>query len=143
MYLKRFLTILIISQFTCFQTTAAPELNDSKLLEESVNDMYIVAGGGLGGAVLGLSTLSFVEEPGDHLKNILVGAALGIMGGVAFVGYSTANKGRELYYDGGAINMKTPDFATSGRIAWHKKQFQKNSYSSKRELPFFVWASSF
>ena len=141
MFLKKFLSLFIISQFAMFQLNAA-ELNDSKLLEDSVADMYIVAGGGIGGAVIGLSTLSFVEEPGDHLKNILVGAALGVMAGVAFVGYSTANKGRDLYYEGGS-NLLNKQFQTKGRIAWHKKEFGKNTFSSKRELPFFMWSSSF
>ena len=141
MFLKKFLSLFIISQFAMFQLNAA-ELNDSKLLEDSVADMYIVAGGGIGGAVIGLSTLSFVEEPGDHLKNILVGAALGVMAGVAFVGYSTANKGRDLYYEGGS-NLLNKEFQTKSRVAWHKKEFGKNTFSSKRELPFFMWASSF
>jgi hypothetical protein len=43
---------------------------------------------GLGGAVLGLSTLSFYGEPQEHVSNIATGFALGIIGGTAFVTYS-------------------------------------------------------
>ena len=34
---------------------------------------------GLGGAVLGLSTLSFIPEPQEHIGNIWMGMALGII----------------------------------------------------------------
>ena len=135
--------IVIFSFQLLMSVVNAAELNDSKLLEDSVTDMYTVAGAGLGGAVLGLSTLSFVEEPGDHLKNILVGAALGVMGGVAFVGYSTANKGREIYYEGGVINRNNKHFSTRNRVSWHKKELGKVSYTEKKEVPFFFWASPF
>jgi len=121
----------------------AAEINNSKLLEDSLTDMYTVAGSGLGGAIIGLSTLSFVEEPGDHLKNILVGAALGIMGGVAFVGYSTANRGRDLYYEGAQMQDHQKGFSTNKRVAWHKNEVSKLNYSKKNELPFFVWSSKF
>jgi hypothetical protein len=48
-----------------------------------------------GGAILGLSTLSFVDEPGDHLKNILFGGAIGLIIGVAVVAYSQAQGSQE------------------------------------------------
>ncbi len=40
---------------------------------------------GLGGAVLGLSTLSFYGEPQEHIGNIWTGLALGVLGGSAYV----------------------------------------------------------
>lgn len=40
---------------------------------------------GLGGAVLGLSTLSFYGEPQDHIGNIWTGLAVGVLGGSAYV----------------------------------------------------------
>ncbi len=40
---------------------------------------------GLGGAVLGLSTLSFYGEPQDHINNIWAGLAIGALGGTAYV----------------------------------------------------------
>lgn len=39
----------------------------------------------LGGAILGLSTLSFYGEPENHLGNITTGAAVGAGLGVAYV----------------------------------------------------------
>ena len=63
-----FLSLLISFVYCPFSQA---EVNDSKLLEDSINDMYVVASSGLGGAIIGLSTLSFVSEPGDHLKTFL------------------------------------------------------------------------
>ncbi len=40
---------------------------------------------GLGGAVLGLSTLSFYGEPQEHIGNIWTGLALGAVGGAAYI----------------------------------------------------------
>ncbi len=40
---------------------------------------------GLGGAVLGISTLSFYGDPGNHIGNITTGLALGMIGGATYV----------------------------------------------------------
>ncbi len=40
---------------------------------------------GLGGAILGLSTLSFYGEPQDHIGNIWTGLALGALGGAGYI----------------------------------------------------------
>lgn len=40
---------------------------------------------GLGGAVLGLSTLSFYGKPQDHTGNIYAGLGAGLIGGLAYV----------------------------------------------------------
>lgn len=54
---------------------------------------------GLGGSVLGLSTLSFYGRPQDHLANIAIGFAVGIIGGTAFVTYKAATNPAEFYGD--------------------------------------------
>lgn len=40
---------------------------------------------GLGGAILGLSTLSFYGEPEDHIGNIWTGLSIGVLAGGAYV----------------------------------------------------------
>lgn len=57
---------------------------------------------GLGGAVLGLSTLSFHGRPQDHLGNIAIGFAVGVVFGTIYVTYNTATKPKE--YLGESIN---------------------------------------
>ncbi len=52
---------------------------------------------GLGGAVLGLSTLSFYGRPQDRLVNIAVGFAVGIISGTCYVTYKAAAHPEEFY----------------------------------------------
>ena len=90
------------------------------LVADTKSDILVVVGGGLAGAVLGLSTLSFVDEPKDHTRNILVGASIGIIAGVAVVAISQATKSRDLIYgpedDGEEASL---EFNTRDRKEWH------------------------
>lgn len=43
------------------------------------NQIKVVLLSGLGGAILGLSTLSFYDEPQDHLRNIALGGAVALI----------------------------------------------------------------
>jgi hypothetical protein len=52
---------------------------------------------GLAGAILGLSTLSFYGRPQEHLSNIAVGFALGVIGGAIMTTYKVATKPYEVY----------------------------------------------
>ncbi len=52
---------------------------------------------GLGGAVLGLSTLSFYGRPQDNLSNIAVGFALGVITGTVLVTFRAATNPAEFY----------------------------------------------
>jgi glycerol uptake facilitator-like aquaporin len=51
----------------------------------------------LGGAVLGLSTLSFYGRPQEKLANIAIGAAVGAIAATAYVTYSAATRPAEFY----------------------------------------------
>jgi hypothetical protein len=81
----------------CFASTAwsqyqydDQEAPNYSLADQTKNDMMVIAAAGVGGAVLGLSTLSFVDEPGDHFDNVLTGAAVGLIVGVLYVAYRQA-----------------------------------------------------
>lgn len=52
---------------------------------------------GLGGAVLGLSTLSFYGRPQEKLSNIAIGFAFGVIGGTTYVTYKAATGPSEFY----------------------------------------------
>lgn len=92
------------------------------IIRDSMQDLSIVVGLGAGGAILGLSTLSFVEKPTDHLNNILVGASIGIIVGVAAVAYKQASKSNASYR-----SADTVDFSTLDRSAWHNTNFEAHS----------------
>lgn len=111
------------------------------ILEESVGDLTTVAGMGLGGAVLGLSTLSFVDEPKDHLKNILVGGAIGIIAGVGIVAWQQATKSKGVIESQG-MNVDE-NFSTARRVAWQKSENQKRFNKQTKSIPSFNYNFSF
>lgn len=118
-----FKSSLCLSLLLVFSSQAfGQQGNVDELVQESKNDLMVVVAGGVAGAVLGLSTLSFVDEPREHTKNILVGASIGIIAGVAYVAFAQANKSKDLIY-GSAVKgselMPDGDFATSARRQWH------------------------
>lgn len=51
----------------------------------------IVLFSSIGGAILGLSTLSFYGEPQEHSENIAYGALLGLIGGVGYLSYRSTH----------------------------------------------------
>ncbi len=46
----------------------------------------------IGGAVLGLSTLSFYGKPQEHTGNITLGALAGLVAGISYVSYDASRK---------------------------------------------------
>jgi hypothetical protein len=64
---------------------------------------------GLGGAVLGLSTLSFYGRPQDNLSNIAVGFAFGVITGTALVTYKAASSPEEFYGQGSLFEPSRED----------------------------------
>ena len=101
------------------------------LVNDTKNDFLVVVGGGLAGAILGLSTLSFVEEPKEHTRNILVGASIGIIAGVGYVAFSQATRTQDMIYGGDAVgasyqgNIK--DFGTTARSSWHGENIARTA----------------
>ena len=69
------------------QQLAAQEPQEEAMMKTSMNDLLVVGGFGLGGGLMGLSTLSFYDEPFDHFDNVLIGGAVGIIIGVGIVGF--------------------------------------------------------
>nr|WP_295903475.1 hypothetical protein [uncultured Bdellovibrio sp.] len=71
--------IIFTSQASFSQTNRTVKRNVATVLFAS-----------LGGAILGLSTLSFYGEPQEHTNNITLGALLGFVGGVGYVLYDSS-----------------------------------------------------
>lgn len=70
---------------------------------------------GLGGAVLGLSTLSFYGRPQEKLQNIAVGFAFGVIGGTAYVTYKAATGPSEFY--GQTSALTEGDWVNTNKMA--------------------------
>ncbi len=101
--------------FATVSLNSAHAQQDEDIIKNTQTDFLIVAAAGAGGALLGLSTLSFVDKPSNHIANIWTGGALGIIAGVLFVAYNSAQKGSEdLQSEEASV-----DFNSSERFAWH------------------------
>lgn len=120
---QKIIALILLTSF-CLPAFAQDEKAANQLVDNTKNDLLLVIGGGLAGAILGLSTLSFVEEPKKHTRNILVGASIGIIAGVAFVAFNQANKSRDYLAPDGADSFgATPKFNTEERGLWHTQEF--------------------
>lgn len=110
--LKKYFSFSILLSALIFgqpSVSMAQQKNDgSGFVDDSIKDISIVLGAGAAGAVLGLSTLSFVEEPSDHMKNIAIGGAVGIIIGVGIVVFSQATKTSSAIVGAGLTQTKAP-----------------------------------
>ncbi|MBF0367683.1 MAG: hypothetical protein HQK50_19085, partial [Oligoflexia bacterium] len=58
--------LLLLSTLPLSKSYAQTDATSTNALSQPITDLSIVLGCGLGGAVLGLSTLSFVDRPSKH-----------------------------------------------------------------------------
>lgn len=130
--MKRWISALICSQLLLLNFASAQSEDD--IIKNTQQDMLTVVAAGAGGAILGLSTLSFYETPSKSIRNIWTGAAIGIIAGVIIVAYNSAQKGSEDLV-GQSPSRK---FSTSDRLAWHQNEVISNtSVNSEIESEFF------
>ena len=73
--------LTLIFVFSANAANAQTSLMSSGLRRNIATVMFF----GVGGAVLGLSTLSFYGKPQEHIENITVGLAIGLIGGTVYV----------------------------------------------------------
>lgn len=124
MFFKNYFMAIIL--FLLLAASSKIVAAEFKPVEKFSKDMITVLAIGAGGAVLGLSTLSFVEEPTEHFKSILVGFSLGIIIGVAIIAWDQANSSKQMYLDNAFYKNSTKDFSTFQRISWHNKNHVKS-----------------
>ncbi len=129
--MKRWISALICSQLLLVSFASAQSEDD--IIKNTQQDMLTVVAAGAGGAILGLSTLSFYETPSKSLRNIWTGAAIGIIAGVIFVAYNSAQKGSEDLVG----KLPSKNFSTDDRLAWHQNEVISNtSVNSEIESDF-------
>lgn len=105
------------------------------IIKSTQNDILLIVGAGAGGAILGLSTLSFVDKPSKHISNVWTGAAIGVIAGVIFVAYNSAQRGSEDL-------QSSSEFNSSERLAWHSSHSQKATVE-KVQFGSQIWQLSF
>ncbi len=90
-------TIVVVSiSVSAFAQGTAPEQR-AKPSGGPRRQLATILFAGLGGAVLGLSTLSFYGRPQEKLSNIAIGFAFGVIGGTTYVTYKAATGPSEFY----------------------------------------------
>lgn len=134
--MKKILSTLLA--LTLSATAFAQGSSEDDIIKNTQNDILLVAGAGAAGAVLGLSTLSFVDKPSKHISNIWTGAAIGVIAGVIWVAYNSAARGQE---DLQSEEEASLDFNSNERYAWH----QDNAVLTTPEVQFGteIWGTSF
>lgn len=94
---KTVVVIFIVTSFVSSHAFAQQGQSSTQIGPKKQLTMIFLAG--LGGAVLGLSTLSFHGRPQDHLGNIAIGFAIGAVFGTVYVTYNTATKPKQYLSD--------------------------------------------
>jgi uncharacterized membrane protein YebE (DUF533 family) len=103
--------------------TPAFAQDEDDIIKNTQNDILLIGAAGAGGAILGLSTLSFVDKPSKHISNIWTGAAIGVIAGVIFVAYNSAQKGSEELQSSSGFN-------SAERVAWHDTHTRNLTFKS-------------
>jgi len=93
---KQILSFILIMSFSLSSFAQAPSQATTKKSGPKKQAATIIFAG-LGGAILGLSTLSFYGRPQDKLSNIAIGAAVGIIIGTVYTVYKAASAPSEFY----------------------------------------------
>lgn len=116
-------------------TSAFAQDGGDDFVKNTQNDLMLVGGAGVAGAILGLSTLSFVDKPSKHIANVWTGAAIGVIVGVIYVAYNSAQRGQE--------DLESSiDFKTSERVAWHQSH-EKNLTFPGVHFGSQIWGMNF
>lgn len=113
--MKKWLCALLCFQLFTLNVAFAQE---DDIIKNTQNDILLVGIAGAGGAILGLSTLSFYDQPSKHIANVWTGAAIGIIAGVIFVAYNSAQKGSEDLVG----SRSSEEFSTRERASWHSEK---------------------
>ncbi len=140
-YFKVFLifTLLFTALSSAYAQTPPAGGDGSDELTAGMDEhVWTVVGCAAFGFILGLSTLSFEEEPHEHYDNLYMGAAIGVILGVGIVAYFQADKSKdfltgeeeeeELYR-----KMPSKHFTSSERISWHYES-QESYRINQKEL---------
>ena len=109
---------------------------------------------GLGGAVLGLSTLSFYGQPQEHIGNIWLGLGIGLFAGAGYVmvqntptnSYSFEQEWRQQSEGDFDKAIASNSLDNTHRISWMSHQVSGSSRTRSDgplNQPIFQWATSF
>ncbi|AHI07331.1 hypothetical protein BDW_14155 [Bdellovibrio bacteriovorus W] len=126
MSIKKHLCLIILTfSLFCGQASSAQV---QRTVKRSVATVLFST---LGGAILGLSTLPFYGEPQDHIDNVTLGALIGGLAGVGYLGYEASQSFRQ-----------APVYDYS-EIEWHLEKNKRLNSHQKRNLNASLFVYSF
>ncbi len=98
--MKKGIFLTIITLLFLSEICLAQGRSQTKSVSSWRKNTAIVLFSGIGGSLLGLSTLSFYGNPQEHTSNITAGTLLGVLAGIGYVVYdNTAKKAPPKTYD--------------------------------------------
>ena len=122
----------------------APQGNVSKTeLHGTRKQLATIIFSGLGGAILGLSTLSFHGRPQDNLSNIAVGFAIGIIAGTVYTTYKAATDPYEAYYSQVPEFNRLPHEPLGGHDQWELQDRWDPSAAKNTTVSLSFFKSTF
>ena len=101
---------IILSLNLCFALSYPQQAQAQDSTTTFKRSLATVLFSSLGGAVLGLSTLSFYKDAQKHTNNISLGAILGLAGGLTYVAYQGSNSYGSDSYAASLENKGAPSF---------------------------------
>lgn len=95
---------VLVVLFACLAQPVTARADDIALERVLRNALY----GGALGAVVGAALLAFKDHPGDHLEFVTVGAASGVLVGVAWGMYDSASRNPYVMLEHGRVHAALP-----------------------------------
>lgn len=110
------------------------EAPDTKMLK--FNDIIITSSyGAFAGSVIGLATLAFASKPGSKLKNIAIGASIGLYAGTLLGLYLSFAVGLPK-----PVDQDLEEYENDFGLNYERgKSFAKNSKDLEFVMPVFVY----
>lgn len=90
--MTKFFFAILFFVFSALPVSAQNQNETSEGFRSWKRGTAIVLFSGVGGGVLGISTLSFYGEPQEHTSNITIGALAGALAGLGFVLFQNSEK---------------------------------------------------
>ena len=125
--LVRSLSTLVLCLAIAGSAFAQQGGQEEKKLSGTRRQLAVIVFSGLGGAVLGLSTLSFYGRPQDHLPNIAIGFALGVIGGAVYTTYNATQDPKKFHGEEDVTQLLGPTHQASNQV----------------QIPIFQYKTSF
>ena len=139
-----FVFALFNTNFAFAQSASDSATNSQQSgLSGTRKQIAIIIFSGLAGGILGLSTLSFYGRPQDHLSNIALGFAVGIISGTIYTSYKAATKPYETFDANSAAERPFQGSGANNEIFVSDTIARAQIKVNSSEVPLFSYGWTF